>query len=519
MPVQHFAQPTATTVDPSRPITEIRWDFGYTTIEILEAGQLIAQIRDPNVLLSSGVDITGNNGQRFVLHVKKDVSAGPFAVFRNDIELIGGIPSWGVAPSVAGKLVHLPNDLYQEKLSIRKNLERPVRIAQSWLGFLSLVSIAFAYLSGMGSRFVPARFLSSLDTPLFTGAISALAFMALALAIQKRTAFFVLPIAQIVTIVQALYVGTDLLAGPVYPQFGIFRLFVSALSVWVLIDSWKTVRSHRAKTREARKQNQIGLDEIEKSTVRDLATVAGERGHRLAWQHTQGEVPAASKPANAEPQTSIPSFPSALDLVADGLDPFAPASSDRHCEPLVATPSEGPAQPGWFNRPAPISLQPAAAPGISATLTARPTADPITPIATPALVSSFAPSSASAPIRLAPAVLIPNPADPLPSSLFSLSSSASVSTLSSSNLVTPQGLIGAGPQASNAAPITSPTLLSHAPEPTATLPQPPQPPLYEPLIPEPQGWVPPAAPLPETTESAKPGPSHHPLRSRVRSGL
>jgi hypothetical protein len=459
MPVQHFAQPTATTVDPSRPITEIRWDFGYTTIEILEAGQLIAQIRDPNVLLSSGVDITGNNGHRFVLHVKKDVSAGPFAVFRNDIELIGGIPSWGVAPSVAGKLVHLPNDLYQEKLSIRKNLERPVRIAQSWLGFLSLVSIAFAYLSGMGSRFVPARFLSSLDTPLFTGAISALAFMALALAIQKRTAFFVLPIAQIVTIVQALYVGTDLLAGPVYPQFGIFRLFVSALSVWVLIDSWKTVRSHRAKAREARKQNQIGLDEIEKSTVRDLATVAGERGHRLAWQHTQGEVPAASKPANAEPQTSIPSFPSALDLVADGLDPFAPASSDPQ--------NELPAEP----------------------------------------------------IRLAPAVLIPNPADPLPSSLFSLSSSASVSTLSSSNLVTPQGLIGAGPQPSNAAPITSPTLLSHAPEPTATLPQPPQPPLYEPLIPEPQGWVPPAAPLPETTESAKPGPSHHPLRSRVRSGL
>jgi hypothetical protein len=457
MPVQHFAQPTTTTIDPKQPITEIRWDFGYTTIEILEAGQVIAQIRDPDVLLSSGVDITANNGQRFVLHVKKDVSAGPFAVFRNDIELVGGIPSWGVAPSVAGKLVHLPNDLYQEKLSIRKNLERPVRVAQSWLGFSSLVSIVFAYLSGMGSRFVPPRFLSSIDTPLFTGAISALTFMALALAIQKRTAIFVLPIAQIFTIVQGLYLGSELLKGPVYPHFGGFRLFVSALSVWVLIDSWNTVRGHRIKAREARKQNRIGLDEIEKTTVRDLATVAGERGHLLTWQRTKGEAPSAPKPNNVEPHAAAPSFPSALDLLPDGLDPF-------------------------------------------------------TPSAHPAQTSALVPSSASAPMRLAPPVLSPAAGAPLPAS----------------GLVAPQGLIGSNAQtASDSGSSTFAPALAASPTPfrsptsqsVSTLPQLAPIRQHVPEVPEPPAWVPPAAPLPEPTDGAKPIPSHHPLRSRVGSGL
>jgi hypothetical protein len=466
MPVQHFAQPTTTTIDPKQPITEIRWDFGYTTIEILEAGQLIAQIRDPNVLLSSGVDITANNGHRFVLHVKKDVSAGPFAVFRNDIELVGGIPSWGVAPSVAGKLVHLPNDLYQEKLSIRKNLERPVRIAQSWLGFASLVSIVFAYLSGMGSRFVPPRFLSSVDTPLFTGAISALTFMALALAIQKRTAFFVLPIAQIFTIVQALSVGSDLLKGPDYPHFGGFRLFVSALSVWVLIDSWKTVRVHRSKAREARKQNRIGLDEIEKTTVRDLAKVADERGHLLAWQHTQSEASTAPRLGNVEPTTSAHSFPSALDLLPDGLDPFTP------------------------------------------------TAHPFTPTANPAPMSALVPPSASAPMRLAPPVLSP--------------ASAAGAPLPASVLVAPQGLTGSdAPTASESGSSTFAPAFAASPTPfrsptsqsVSTLPQPAPIRQHVPEVPEPPAWVPPAAPLPEPTDGAKPIPSHHPLRSRVRSGL
>ncbi len=286
MPVQHFAQPAALTIDTDQPITEIRWGFGYDNIEILESGNTVAQIRDPATLLSSGVDITASNGVRFVIHIKKDVSAGPFAIFRNGTELVGGVPSWGVASSVAGKLVHVPNDLYQEKLSIRKNLERPIRIAQSWIGLSSLIAIVFAYLSGIGSRFVPPRFLSSIETPLFPGAISALTFMALALAIQKPTAFFVLPVAQIFTIVQALFVGNELLKAPVYPHFGSFRLFISALSLWVMTDCWKTIRGHRSKARETRKHNLAGLSEIEKTTVRDLASVAAERGHLLAWQHT-----------------------------------------------------------------------------------------------------------------------------------------------------------------------------------------------------------------------------------------
>lgn len=360
MPVQHFAQPAASTIDSDQPITEIRWDFGYANIEILESGHLIAQIRDPNVLLSSGVDITANSGDRFVINVKKDVSAGPFAVFRNNTELVGAIPSWGVAPSVAGKLVHVPNDLYQEKLAIRKNLERPVRIAQSWLGFLSLVAIVFSYVSGIGSRFVPPRFLSSLQTPLFSGAISALTFMALALAIQKRTAFFLLPAAQIFTIVQALFVGSDLLKEPVYPHFGGFRLFVSALSLWVMMDCWKTIRSHRRVARETRKQNLIGLSEIEKSTVRDLAAVTAERGHLLAWQRSRGEAQSANTPSTPEAQPSVFSFPLAEDLLPDGTDPFAQETSELSQPLLRSRPSESLAKPDGVLRPATISLQPAA---------------------------------------------------------------------------------------------------------------------------------------------------------------
>ena len=125
MPVQHFAQPTASTIDSHQPITEIRWDFGYESVEILESGNVIARINNPNILLSSGVDITANSGDRFVLHVQKDTSAGPFAVFRNEVELVGGIPSWGIASSVAGKMVHLPPDIYQQKESKVKEWFKP----------------------------------------------------------------------------------------------------------------------------------------------------------------------------------------------------------------------------------------------------------------------------------------------------------------------------------------------------------------------------------------------------------
>ena len=359
MPVQHFAQPATSTIDNDHPITEIRWDFGYANIEILESAQLIAQIRDPKRLISSGIDITAKSGDHFVIQVKKDVSAGPFTIFRNNTELLGGVPSWGVASSVAGKLVHLPNDLYQEKLSISKNLERPVRIAQSWLGFLSLVAIVFAYLSGIGSRFVPPRFLSSIETPLFSGAISALTFMALALAVQKRSAFFLLPLAQTFTIVQALFVGNALMKAPAYPHFGGFRLFVSALSLWVTTDCWKTIRSHRSTTRQTRKHNLIGLGEIERATVRDLAVVANERGHQLAWQHSENEAQTTFKSSDFESQPSGLHLASTLDLLPHGSDPFADTSPVLALSKLASPVSESLAKPGSSMRSAAISLQPA----------------------------------------------------------------------------------------------------------------------------------------------------------------
>jgi hypothetical protein len=456
MPVQHFAQPAASTIDTDQPITEIRWDFGYDSVEILESGDVIAQIRNPNILLSSGIDITANNGDRYVIHVKKDVSAGPFAVFRNGVELVGGIPSWGVASSVAGKMVHLPNDLYQEKLAIRKNLERPIRVAQSWLGFSSLVAIVFAYLSGMGSDFVPKRFVYSLETPLFSGAIAALAFMALALIIQKRTAFIFLPVAQIFTIVQALFVGSTLLKSPAYPHFGGFRLFICALTLWVLIDSWNTVRVHRGSVRETRKLNQEGLDEIEKTTVRDLAKVASERGHLLAWQQRSAELHNDSPSETSEDSarfdlspdsTTSHSFPSALDLLPDGADPFAPESTLEG--PVEQALRNSPSKPSWFTRPAGISLQPVKPIETSPVAHASPVAAPgFQPFAPPA-----------------PQVLQPRLAPPA--------------------LQTPHALQ------------TPPAL------PTPT----------------PEAWVPPAAPLPETETNPKPTPSNHPLRGRVRSGL
>jgi hypothetical protein len=464
MPVQHFAQPAASTIDTDQPITEIRWDFGYDSVDILESGDLIAQIRNPNILLSSGIDITANNGDRFVIHVKKDVSAGPFAVFRNGTELVGGIPSWGVASSVAGKMVHLPNDLYQEKLAIRKNLERPIRVAQSWLGFSSLVAIVFAYLSGIGSDFVPKRFLSSVETPLFSGAIGALAFMALALAIQKRTAFLLLPLAQIFTMVQALFIGSTLLKSPTYPHFGGFRLFVCALTLWVLIDSWNTVRVHRGKVRETRKLNQEGLDEIEKTTVRDLAKVASERGHLLAWQQRSAELHNDSPPDTPDTGPNEISFPSALDLFSNGADPFAPEPT---ADQSVGAAAQGNvSKPGWFNRPASISLQPAA----------KVTAPPLT---APALTT---------PARTAPLV-----APSLPTASPALTRLAE--------------------------PVAVNAFQQQTPASTFPAPQAPQAPNQELPMPQPEAWVPPAAPLPEPAVSTKTGPANHPLRGRVRSGL
>jgi hypothetical protein len=500
MPVQHFAQPAASTIDTDQPITEIRWDFGYDSVDILESGDLIAQIRNPNILLSSGIDITANNGDRFVIHVKKDVSAGPFAVFRNGTELVGGIPSWGVASSVAGKMVHLPNDLYQEKLAIRKNLERPIRVAQSWLGFSSLVAIVFAYLSGMGANFVPKRFASSVETPLFSGAVGALAFMALALVIQKRTAFLLLPLAQIFTMLQAFFIGTTLLKSPAYPHFGGFRLFVCALTLWVLIDSWNTVRVHRGRVKATRKLNQEGLDEIEKTTVRDLAKVASERGHLLAWQQRSAELHDDSPPDTPSTGGKEINFPSALDLLHDGADPFAPEPnahqtvgpfSDRtgpisaalrvpSADPLPTGEADrGPAagenvsKPGWFNRPATISLQPAA--------------------------KFTAPPSTAPPLTAPPSAAPPSTAQPLTAPLVAPSLASADQALTRL-----------------AEPVAANTFQLQTPAPTfPALQTPPQ------ALPTPQheAWVPPAAPLPEPVVSAKSGPPNHPLRGRVRSGL
>ena len=383
MPVQHFAQPTASTIDSHQPITEIRWDFGYESVEILESGNVIARINNPNILLSSGVDITANSGDRFVLHVQKDTSAGPFAVFRNEVELVGGIPSWGIASSVAGKMVHLPTDIYQQKESIRTKLERPIRVSQSWIGLSSLIGLVFAYLSGIGSHFVPPRYLDSIETPLFSGAIAALCFMALALATQKRTAFFVLPIAQIFTIVQAVFIGNTLFDAPAYPHFAGFRLFISALMLWVLADSWKTIRGHRADVREARRQNQIGLDEVEKITVRDLEKVAAERGHLLAWQKTMADALSPNKVPDVALPKSTAKLPSTLDLLTDESDPFAQTAAPvASTQPEAGNPSS---MSSWLGRQAAVLPAPSRIPAMrfgdpqASALQGSPPNEPVSP--------------------------------------------------------------------------------------------------------------------------------------------
>jgi hypothetical protein len=561
MPVQHFAQPAATTIDTDQPITEIRWDFGYDRVDILESGNVIAQIRNPNILLSSGIDITANNGDRFVIHIKKDVSAGPFAVFRNGTELVGGIPSWGVASSVAGKMVHLPNDLYQEKLAIRKNLERPIRVAQSWLGFSSLVAIVFAYLSGMGKDFVPKRFLSSVETPLFSGAIAALAFMALALVMQKRSIFFLLPFAQIFTIVQALFIGSTLLKSPKYPHFGGFRLFVCALTLWVLIDSWNTVRLHRGRVRETRKLNQLGLDEIEKTTVRDLAKVASERGHLLAWQQRSAELHSDSPHPDSPHHDSsqrVPdtrwnehreaNVPSALDLLADGADPFAPElASDQAVGPAAGG---NVAKAGWFNRPATITLQRGAkgeepvvqmsAPVAVLASAAVPTSPSFAP--PPSALPTSAPfplpttSSVAPAVALAPSVPTTPGFATLKAPTFAAAGltapgltapTFAAAGLTASSVSTPQPtpVHPSIPVFHQQAPLQAPPT-SHVSPSLQALPVPPIPPTPQvpeiaqiPEMAQPEAWVPPAAPLVEPVVSAKPGPTNHPLRSRVRSGL
>ncbi len=507
MPVQHFAQPTASTTDGNQPITEIRWDFGYDDVEILESGNVIARIRDPNVLLSSGIDIVANSGDRFVIHVKKDTSAGPFAVFRNNIELVGGIPSWGVAASVAGKMVHLPNDLYQEKLAIRKNLERPIRIAQSWIGFSSLIALVFAYLSGIGSHYIPQRFVSSIETSRFSGVISALVFMALALAIQKRTAFFLLPMAQIFTVVQAVFVGNELMKNPTYPHFGGFRLFVSALSIWVLSDSWKTIRGHRASSRKTRKQNLVALAEIEKATVRDLASVAAERGHLLAWQQAQAAGQAGKKPSSHDIVGSS-SFPSALDLLTDGSDPFAEQSPSRPPQPLVGMVTG--ASPLGFvgcSEPSTLSLQPASA--IEASVVAHRTETPVftSPVLGSSVLGSSVPGSPS--IAAPPSFMQRSAAPSTPS--------ASTGSTAPGGVTATKPLVFAQPfPESLATPVREEEAVA------ARITQPGQPELQsttsEPQAWVPQAWVPPAAPLAEPTANAK-NPSGHPLRGRVRSGL
>jgi hypothetical protein len=473
MPVQHFAQPTASTIDTKQPITEIRWDFAYEKVEILESGHAIAQINNPNLLLGSGIEITANSGDRFVLHIKKDTSAGPFVVFRNDIELVGGIPSWGVASSVAGKMVHLPTELFQEKMSIRNKLERPIRIAQSWMGFLSLTALAFAYLSGIGSHYVPNHYLSSVKTPLFSGAIAALGFMALALITQKRTAFFVLPIAQIFTIVQAMFMGNALFDSPKYPHFVGFRIFVSALCLWVMADSWKTIRGHRGEVRLARKQNQIGLDEIEKTTVRDLEKIAGERGHLLAWQQNLAETRSGQNtPDSPTPDDGL-KFPSAMELVLDGEDPFA--SNSPATQGSNASAENPPSTPTWMNRNAPASLD-AGIPSVAAPNAHRSTG-----------------------LRFGDA----QQAD------FSLARSASAWNQTNPTAASLDPLQTLRPE------VTRPSTMP-APNATSVFPVSTESSL---LVNEPEAWVPPATPQSESVEPAKPSTTHHPLRSRVRSGL
>ena len=501
MPVQHFAQPTASTIDTEQPITEIRWDFGYESVEILESGNVIARINDPNILLSSGIDITANSGVKFVLHVKKDTSAGPFTVFRNNVELVGGIPSWGIATSVAGKMVHLPTDLYQLKESIRTKLERPVRISQSWIGFLSLSSLVFAYLSGLGSRFVPVRFLSSVETPLFSGAVAALGFMTLALAIQKRTAFFLLPIAQIFTIVQGVFIGNTLFDAPDYPHFAGFRLFVSALALWVMADSWKTIRGHRAEVREARKQNRIGLNEIEKTTVRDLEKVAAERGHLLTWQKSMAEAVADNKVPDPAVRESSPTFPTALDLLSDGTDPFVDSAVPQATSPTFAATS------GWSSRPASMTLAPAPTPLITPATSAVPVAaasSRASPSATASAFTTAVPTFSSAIAGLRSNALEPTS---LPERVPTDNHASMEPVSSVSNQAT---ALAAVPRATSGTRFGDPqsALLANLPiEPTGL------------TLSRPQSWTPPAQPIQETEETAKPQATNHPLRSKVRSGL
>ena len=286
MPVQHFAQPTASSDGINQTeasMAEIRWDFGYNNVEILEGGQAVARINNPELLIAEGIEISTNHGNRYVMHVKKNTANGPFQVFRNDIELVGGLPNWGTAPSVAGKMVHLATELFEEKEWVRTKVDRPVRAAQSWMGFLSFVALVYAYLSGLGSRFVPDRFLSSIETSVFSGAIAALVFMAMALATQRRTAFFVLPFAQIFTIVQGAAIGRVLLDKPKYPHLIAIRVVACALAVWVMIDSWNSARVWRRRLREHHHRDETARSQIEHDTVAALAVAVAERTDEQRW--------------------------------------------------------------------------------------------------------------------------------------------------------------------------------------------------------------------------------------------
>ena len=109
---------------------------------------------------------------------------------------------------------------------------------------------------------------------------------------------------------------------PKYPHFVGFRLFVSALAIWVMSDSWNTIRGHRRTTRENRRRDEEGLAQIERTTVKNLAAVAEERSHILAWQQAIA-TPRSGHGSAQQHQTEPDASRVASVLVADGVDPYA----------------------------------------------------------------------------------------------------------------------------------------------------------------------------------------------------
>jgi hypothetical protein len=234
-------------------------------------------------------------------------------------------------------------------------------------------------------------------------------------------------------------------------------------------------------------------------------------------------------------------FPSALDLLPDGLDPFDQTSVSSPSSPVSLSSGPSPAQTGWFNRPATTSLQ-AAAPltapvafaGVSVAASGQdsvglvPPVGQLSPVCTAgtlrlsqgqspfANASTTAPPQATAEPTAGQTAMAPAPATTMPPT-----------TPPTMPLTAPVTLSAPFTGTNAAFPFPAPgppgldlknPLVSAAAEMIGQPPQPPQPPSVG-TVPQRDPWVPPAAPVEETVEPAKPSPSHHPLRSRVRSGL